>query len=140
MRTFIAAVLLLLGIEPAQSQDVADASFCGRMAAQFGMKAAKPVSGKVAYEARALKGLGAALFGGSTTVTMMLKPPTSGDIGDPNRYATACAAVANGLRCDVTGPAVFEMAVKDQTAATEARTGEAAQVTMAKNRIRCEDR
>ncbi len=141
MKTIVISALLLLPVAAtAQVKEPASGSFCGRMAAQFEMKSVAPVNGRPAYEARALKGLGFALFGGSAMVTMMLKPPASGDIGDPARYGTACNAVANRLTCAVSGPALFEMSVKDQTAATEVRLGESAEVSMAKNRIRCEDR
>lgn len=134
-----AAALLLSPVVPAQAEAVPD-SFCARMAGQFGMKPAKSAGDKPAFETRALKGLGVALFGGSTTVTMVLKPPANGDIGDPARFATACGAVANGLRCDVSGPGMFEMAVKDHSVATAVRAGELAQVSMVRNRLRCEDR
>jgi hypothetical protein len=140
MKTIILSALLLTPAAASAPSDDAAPGFCGRMAAQFAMKPVKPATGRSAYEARALKGLGTALFGGSAMVTMMLKPPASGDIGDPARYGTACRVAANRLACAVSGPAVFEMAVKDQTASTEARAGEAAEVSMVKNRIRCEDR
>jgi hypothetical protein len=140
MKLLLPLALLLLPTAAAHADEVAPGSFCSRMAAQFDMKPVKSATGKPAYEARALKGLGVALFGGSAMVTMMMKPPASGDIGDPARYGTACAMQANRLACTLTGPAVFEMAVRDQTASTEILAGEAAEVSMAKNRIRCEDR
>ena len=136
----IAFLSVLLLLSAAAQPDTAADRFCGRMAGQFEMKPVKSASGKPAYEARALKGLGVALFGGSAMVTMMMKPPASGDIGDPARYGDACGMQASRVTCALTGPAVFEMAVRDQVASTEIRAGEAAKVSMAKNRIRCEDR
>ncbi|QNE33122.1 hypothetical protein F1C10_15155 [Sphingomonas sp. NBWT7] len=114
--------------------------FCARMASQFGMKPVKAAGGKPAYEACALKGLGVALFGGSTMVSVALKPPASGPIGDPARFGDACGVAAKRVACAVTGPAVFEMAVGAQTTPLEACDGETAEASMAKNRIRYEER
>ena len=73
-------------------------------------------------------------------VSMALKPPASGPTGDLERFGDACALAANRIACAVTGPAVFEMAVGSQVAPTEVRDGETAEVSMAKNRIRCGER
>lgn len=140
MKVLIPFVLMLLPGAATAADAPASAGFCGRMAAQFEMKPAKSESGKPAYEARALKGLGVALFGGSAMVSMMLTPPDDDEIGNPSRFAKACNLAANRITCDVTGPAVFELAVSEHRATTEAKAGEAAEVSMVKNRIRCEDR
>jgi hypothetical protein len=140
VKSIILSLSLLL---PAAAQvPAADpaAGFYGRMAAQFAMKPAKQPSGKPAFEARALKGLGVALFGGSTMVGMQLRPPESGDIGNPARFADACQMTAGRLACAVSGPAVFEMTVGEHIARTIAEPGDMAEVSMAKNRIRCEAR
>jgi hypothetical protein len=140
MNAMISLVLLLLSAVSAQADQTGPSGFCGRMAAQFEMKPAKSESGKPAYEARALKGLGVALFGGSAMVSMMLTPPDDAEISDRSRFASACKLGTKQITCNVAGPAVFELAVNDQRATTEARARETAEVSMVKNRIRCEER
>ncbi|MDF2493634.1 hypothetical protein [Sphingomonas sp.] len=140
MKTLILALSLLL---PAAAAPVVDpaAGFCARMAAQHAMKPVSQPSGKPAFEARALKGLGVALFGGSTMVGMQLSSPDDPAlIGDPARFADACKLSAGRVGCRISGPAVFEMTVGDHAASTDAAPGEQAEVSMAKNRIRCEER
>ncbi|MCC2980466.1 hypothetical protein [Sphingomonas sp. IC4-52] len=140
MKTIILSLALLLPAAAAPAVDSV-AGFCTRMAAQHAMKPVSQPSGKPAYEARALKGLGVALFGGSTMVGMRLGPPDdAAAIGDPARFADACKLSAGRVACAVSGPAVFEMTVGDHAATTQAAAGEQAEVSMAKNRIRCEDR
>lgn len=154
MKILLPIALLLLPVSAAQGQD-AEPGFCARMAAQFDMKAVREPSGKPAYEAKALKGLGVALFGGQTMVGMALGPlevdeasaPDDADTDDdiaaasnPRRYADACKLTAGRAACDVTGPALFELTVGDHHAGIPAKRGETAVVSMAKNRIRCDGR
>ncbi len=139
MKTIILAMSLLLPAATVQAVEPVP-GFCSRMAAQFQMKPVTQPSGKQAYEARALKGLGVALFGGSTMVGMRLNPSDDVDSGDTRRFVDACKLTAKRVGCVVTGPAVFEMMVGDNSAETEVKRGEAAEVSMAKNRIRCEER
>ncbi len=140
MKTIILVLSLLLPAAAAPAVDPA-AGFCVRMAAQHGMKLASQPNGKPAYEARALKGLGVALFGGSTMVGMQLSPPNDpAAIGDPARFADACKLSAGRVACRISGPSRFEMTVGEHAATTDAAPGEQAEVSMAKNRIRCEER
>jgi hypothetical protein len=126
---------------PAQSgEGAATASFCQRLAGELGMKPAKPADGHAAWELKTLGGLGVALFGGSSYVSMGLGPAEDSVITNARQYVDACASIANGMTCTVTGPAEFQIGVKDHMVKMRANAGERAQVSMVKMRIRCENR
>ncbi len=138
---FLAALALGTMAAPAQSDEgAANASFCQRIATELGMKTAKPSDGHAAWELKTLGGLGTALFGGSSYVSMGLGPAEDSVITNVRQYVDACASVANGMVCTVTGPAEFQIGVKDHMVKMRANAGERAEVRMVKMRIRCEDR
>ncbi len=142
IRFFAAFALAALAAPaPAQSgEGAANASFCQRMAAELGMNPAKPADGHAAWEMKTLGGLGTALFGGSSYVSMGLGPAEDSIITNVRQYVDACASIANGMVCTFNGPAEFQIGVKDHMVKMRANAGERAEVRMVKMRIRCEDR
>ena len=124
----------------AMGQQPVSAGFCVRAGATMGMTLATAKEGPVWR--KPLLGLGASLFGGSSSVMMAVSPVDGASAGaaDYQRLQKVCLATRKGMNCTVEGPMMLTVSIKGVDHALEARPGERAEFRMAGSRLECVDR
>lgn len=125
----------------AQSPLEVQPGFCTRLAAASGMKPAKPVDSRPAWEVDTLGGLGPLLFGGTSVMSMGVEPvgDATATAADYQRLRKACDPTDKGAVCAIDGPVLFHVGVKGRVVQISAAAGEHAQVHIRGTRISCPD-
>lgn len=124
----------------ALGQEPVSTGFCARAGATMGMTLATAKEGPVWR--KPLLGLGASLFGGSSSVMMAVSPVDGASAGaaDYQRLQKVCLATKKGMNCTVEGPMMLTVSIKGVDHALEARPGERAEFRMAGSKLECVDR
>jgi hypothetical protein len=136
----IGAMIMASIATGAVGQEPVSAGFCARAGATMGMTLATAKEGPVWR--KPLLGLGASLFGGSSSVMMAVSPVDGAPAGaaDYQRLQKVCLATRKGMNCTVEGPMMLTVSIKGVDHALEARPGERADFRMAGSRLECIDR
>ena len=136
----IGAMIMASIATGAVGQEPVSAGFCARAGATMGMTLATAKEGPVWR--KPLLGLGASLFGGSSSVMMAVSPVDGASAGavDYQRLQKVCLATRKGMNCTVEGPMMLTVSIKGVDHALEARPGERADFRMAGSRLECIDR
>ncbi len=124
----------------ATGQEPASAGFCARAGASMGMERTATREGPVWR--KPLLGLGAVLFGGSSSVMMAVSPVEGAEAGvvDYQRLQKVCLPSKKGMNCAVEGPMLLTVSIKGVDYPNEARPGERAEFRMVGSRLECVDR
>jgi hypothetical protein len=140
-KAWILAVPIFLASSGVTAQPTGP-SFCERMAVELGLKrttAKKYYDGRPTWRVNKLGGIGAALFGGSTFITLRMGSDELKSQQDIDRLMKACQMSEKGYLCQVEPSDYVEIGVEEHKARFDAGPGEQAEVELYKAAVVCRD-
>ena len=132
----ITGLLTLLGVAMQASPSPPGVSFCARMAEAMEMK---PMKETGVWQLQTLGGLGAALFGGTSTMALAVRPVGNITQEELDRLDKSCEATSKGAFCNIEGPLEFRVKTRKGDATLIAEPKDRARVEITGTRIRCTD-
>lgn len=123
----------------AMATAAAPTSFCMRSGASLSME--RVVVKDQTVWRKPLMGLGAHLFGGSSTVMMAVSTVDGAtEAVDYAKLQKVCRPNKKGMDCAVEGPMMLTVSIKGVDFPLEARTGDQADFRMTGSRLECVDK
>lgn len=139
----IAAISCIQAETRAAEVAPATATFCQRIAAplkleistdRYGATVKEPIYIHTQYSFQAF------MIGDTFTTSVGVEPVGDSSVSDYKRLQAMCATVKKGLRCDLAGPAIFQIQTRAASVKEPLAPGENAMVRVEGAKILCQDR